>query len=51
MAIVILVSPCVYCSIAMATMNFMLLVFQALKNNLMLLMLVLLELCCPPGKP
>lgn len=50
MAIVILVSPHVYCSIAMATMNFMLLVLQALKNKIML-MLMLLELCCPPGKP
>lgn len=33
MAIVIMVSPHVHCSIAMATMNFMLLVFPTLKNK------------------
>lgn len=50
MAVVIMIPPCVHCSIAGATMNFTLLTFQALKNKIMLLVLMLLELYCP-GKP
>jgi len=43
--------PRVRCSTAMATRNFVLLVLQALKNKVTLLVLMLLEQHCPPGNP